>query len=58
MNRHSPEVTVKILVAVKRVADPDNLNKIKLSPQGKIDTTGLEPKPARTTSTRSRRRSA
>jgi len=35
---------VKILVAVKRVADPDNLNKIKLSPQGKIDTTGLEPK--------------
>jgi len=35
---------MKILVAVKRVADPDNLNKIKLSPQGKIDTTGLEPK--------------
>jgi len=35
---------VKILVAVKRVADPENLNKIKLSPQGKIDTTGLEPK--------------
>jgi electron transfer flavoprotein beta subunit len=35
---------VKILVAVKRVADPDNLNKIKLSPQGKVDTTGLEPK--------------
>jgi electron transfer flavoprotein beta subunit len=35
---------VKILVAVKRVADPDNLNKIKLSAQGKIDTTGLEPK--------------
>jgi electron transfer flavoprotein beta subunit len=35
---------VKILVAVKRVADPENLNKIKLSAQGKIDTTGLEPK--------------
>ena len=35
---------VKILVAVKRVADPDNMNKIKLSAQGKIDTTGLEPK--------------
>jgi electron transfer flavoprotein beta subunit len=37
-------VAVKILVAVKRVADPDNLNKIKLSAQGKIDTVGLEPK--------------
>jgi hypothetical protein len=24
---------VKILVAVKRVGDPDNLNKIKLSPE-------------------------
>jgi electron transfer flavoprotein beta subunit len=35
---------VKILVAVKRVADPENLNKIKLSAQGKVDTTGLEPK--------------
>jgi electron transfer flavoprotein beta subunit len=35
---------VKILVAIKRVADPDNLNKIKLTPQGKIDPTGLEPK--------------
>jgi electron transfer flavoprotein beta subunit len=35
---------VKILVAAKRVADPDNLNKIKLSPQGKVDSTGLEPK--------------
>jgi electron transfer flavoprotein beta subunit len=35
---------VKILVAVKRVADPDNLNKIKLSALGKVDTTGLEPK--------------
>ncbi len=35
---------MKILVAVKRVADPENMNKIKLSPQGKIDTTGLEPK--------------
>ncbi len=37
---------MKILVAVKRVADPENLNKIKLSAQGKIDTTGLEPKPS------------
>jgi len=35
---------MKIFVAVKRVADPDNLNKIKLSPKGEIDTTGLEPK--------------
>ncbi|MGH7293769.1 MAG: electron transfer flavoprotein subunit beta/FixA family protein, partial [Polyangiaceae bacterium] len=35
---------MKILVAVKRVADPDNLNKIKLSAQGKVDATGLEPK--------------
>jgi electron transfer flavoprotein beta subunit len=35
---------VKILVAVKRVADPDNLNKIKLSAQGQVDATGLEPK--------------
>ena len=37
---------MKILVAVKRVADPENLNKIKLSAQGKVDTTGLEPKPS------------
>lgn len=37
---------MKILVAVKRVADPENLNKIKLSAQGKIDTTGLEQKPS------------
>jgi electron transfer flavoprotein beta subunit len=36
---------VKILVAVKRVADPENLNKIRLSPQGHLDTAGLEPKP-------------
>lgn len=35
---------MKILVAVKRVADPDNLNKIKLSGQGSIDVSGLEPK--------------
>jgi electron transfer flavoprotein beta subunit len=32
---------VKILVPLKRVADPDNANKIKISPQ-KIETTGLE----------------
>lgn len=37
---------MKILVAVKRVSDPENLNKIKLSAQGKVDTTGLEPKPS------------
>src|SRR5260370_31721963 len=35
---------MKILVAVKRDAAPDNLKKIKLSPKGEIDTTGLEPK--------------
>ena len=35
---------MKILVAVKRVADPDNLNKIKLGAGGKIDATALEPK--------------
>ncbi len=35
---------MKILVAVKRVADPDHLNRIKLSAQGEIDATGLEPK--------------
>jgi electron transfer flavoprotein beta subunit len=37
---------LKILVAVKRVADPEHLNKIKLSAAGTIDTTGLEPKPS------------
>jgi electron transfer flavoprotein beta subunit len=37
---------LKVLVAVKRVADPENLNKIKLSAQGKVDTTGLEQKPS------------
>ena len=35
---------MKILVAVKRVADPDNQNKIKLSAQGTVDATGLEQK--------------
>lgn len=35
---------MKILVAVKRVADPDHLNRIKLSARGEIDATGLEPK--------------
>jgi len=34
---------VKILVALKRVADPDNANKIKIAPAGNaVDTTGLE----------------
>ncbi len=37
---------MKILVAVKRVADPENLNKIKLAANGRIDATGLEPKPS------------
>jgi len=37
---------VKILVPLKRVADPDNANKIKIPAGGaKIDTTGLEWKP-------------
>ncbi len=35
---------VKILVPLKRVADPDNANKVKISPN-KIDTAGLEFKP-------------
>ena len=35
---------MKILVPLKRVADPDNANKIKVS-TSKIDTAGLEPKP-------------
>jgi electron transfer flavoprotein beta subunit len=38
--------TVKILVPLKRVADPDNANKVKIPASGdKIDTTGLEWKP-------------
>jgi electron transfer flavoprotein beta subunit len=37
---------LKILVPLKRVADPDNANKIKIPPGGaKIETTGLEWKP-------------
>jgi len=35
---------VKILVPLKRVADPDNANKVKITP-AKIETTGLEFKP-------------
>lgn len=36
---------MKILVPLKRTADPDNANKIKISPDGsKIVTDGLEPK--------------
>jgi electron transfer flavoprotein beta subunit len=35
---------LKIVVAAKRVIDPENLNKIKLSPQGELDSTGLEQK--------------
>jgi len=34
---------VKVLVPLKRVADPDNANKIKIAPSGNaVDTTGLE----------------
>jgi electron transfer flavoprotein beta subunit len=34
---------LKVLVALKRVADPDNANKIKVGPGGNaVDTTGLE----------------
>lgn len=37
---------MKILVPLKRVADPDNANKIKIPPDGaKIDTAGLQWKP-------------
>jgi electron transfer flavoprotein beta subunit len=35
---------MKILVAVKRVADPENLNKVKVSAQGGVDSAGLEQK--------------
>ena len=35
---------MKILVPLKRVADPDNANKVKITPQ-KVETTGLEWKP-------------
>src|SRR5262249_36870921 len=38
--------TVKILVPLKRVADPDNANKVKIPASGeKIETAGLEWKP-------------
>ena len=37
---------MKIFVALKRVADPDNANKVKIPADGgKIDTSGLEWKP-------------
>src|SRR5262245_18976272 len=37
------EASVKILVALKRLADPDNANKVKIPSSGdRIDTTGLE----------------
>jgi electron transfer flavoprotein beta subunit len=37
---------VKVLVALKRVADPDNANKVKVSADArKVETTGLEWKP-------------
>jgi electron transfer flavoprotein beta subunit len=40
------EFVVKILVSLKRVADPDNANKVKIPASGdKVDTTGLEWKP-------------
>jgi electron transfer flavoprotein beta subunit len=37
---------VKVLVAVKRVSDPENVNKVKVTPDGKVDASGLEPKPS------------
>jgi electron transfer flavoprotein beta subunit len=37
---------VKVLVPIKRVADPDNANKVKVTADGKkVETTGLEWKP-------------
>src|SRR5689334_5999844 len=37
---------MKILVPVKRVSDPDNANKVKVTPDGaKVTTDGLEWKP-------------
>ena len=37
---------MKVLVALKRVADPDNANKVKVAASGNaVDTTGLEWKP-------------
>ena len=37
---------MKILVPLKRVADPDNANKVKVPADGsKVETTGLEWKP-------------
>src|SRR5688572_13668154 len=37
---------MKILVPVKRVSDPDNANKVKVSPDGsRVTTEGLEWKP-------------
>lgn len=36
---------MKILVPLKRVADPDNANKVKVQSSGKVETTGLEWKP-------------
>jgi electron transfer flavoprotein beta subunit len=44
VNPYSTEIIVKILVPLKRVADPDNANKVKVN-AGKIDTTGMEWKP-------------
>jgi len=39
-------ISVKILVPLKRVVDPDNANKVKVSADGsKVETTGLEWKP-------------
>ena len=35
---------MKILVPLKRVADPDNANKVKVT-AGKLDTTGMQWKP-------------
>jgi electron transfer flavoprotein beta subunit len=36
---------MKILVPLKRVADPDNANKVKVNAASQVSTAGLEPKP-------------
>jgi electron transfer flavoprotein beta subunit len=42
-DRNEGRFKVKVLVPIKRVADPDNANKIKIAPSGNaVDTSGLE----------------
>src|SRR5512132_3635951 len=43
LDRNGRRFEVKVLVPIKRVADPDNANKIKIAPSGNaVDTSGLE----------------